>query len=290
MRFWFDDEDPRGAGRLARTATARPGRDDGASRSALALAGPLSELLLDHRDATLMDFGVLGLWAFTNLEMAYALLRVEERRRAYLIAARRTSLLTVALTVTLVVGFDGGARGYVLGNYARRRVVLVGLWCSPARRRRRSCPRDVRGLAPAAALRRADGARRRRGLRAQRRRPRLPAARRLAGRGGPVLGVGQARGGRDPRGARLPARVAAARVLGRRRPRGAAALRARHDRLRARDGLRRRGLRRCSGAGPCACSPRPSTTPRTRRCRGWRSAGRSTACSWSSCRSRAARR
>ena len=38
-----------------------------------------------------MDCGVLGLWAFTNLEMAYALLRVEERRRTYLIAARRTS-------------------------------------------------------------------------------------------------------------------------------------------------------------------------------------------------------
>ena len=28
-----------------------------------------------------MALGVLGLWAFTNLELAYALLRVEERRR-----------------------------------------------------------------------------------------------------------------------------------------------------------------------------------------------------------------
>ncbi len=52
----------------------------------VALAGPLSELLLGTRDAPLMAYGLLGLWAFTNLEIAYALLRVEERRRAYVIA------------------------------------------------------------------------------------------------------------------------------------------------------------------------------------------------------------
>ena len=34
-----------------------------------------------------MAYGVLGLWAFTNLEIAYALLRVDERRRTYLIAS-----------------------------------------------------------------------------------------------------------------------------------------------------------------------------------------------------------
>ncbi len=94
----------------------------------LLLAGPLSELLLGVRDGELMAAGLLGLWAFTNLEVAYALLRVEERRRDYLIASLTNVVLTVGLTVTLVVGLDGGATSYVLGNYLASTVVLLGLW------------------------------------------------------------------------------------------------------------------------------------------------------------------
>ena len=75
-----------------------------------------------------MAYGLLGLWAFTNLEIAYALLRVEERRRAYVIAGVSNVLLTVTLTVVLVVGFDTGARGYVAGNYAASAAVLLVLW------------------------------------------------------------------------------------------------------------------------------------------------------------------
>ena len=51
------------------------------------LAEPLSELVLGTSDATLMSAGVFGIWAFTNLEMAYALLRVSDRRRAYRLRA-----------------------------------------------------------------------------------------------------------------------------------------------------------------------------------------------------------
>ena len=102
---------------------------------AVVFAGAISQALLGTRDATLMAYGVLGLWAFTNLEIAYALLRVDERRRTYLIASVSNVVLTVALTVTLVVGFDGGARGYVLGNYAASTVVLVGLWVFALRHR-----------------------------------------------------------------------------------------------------------------------------------------------------------
>ena len=84
--------------RRGRRAPRAPGaHDDGfvarhARRCALIagvlLAGPLSRLMLGTRDATLMAFGVVGIWTFTNLEMAYALLRVEERRRAYMRASR----------------------------------------------------------------------------------------------------------------------------------------------------------------------------------------------------------
>jgi O-antigen/teichoic acid export membrane protein len=129
VRFWFDDEDHARRLDLARTATAWTLYVSTAvTLVALAFAGPLSRLILDLDDATLMSFGLLGLWAFTNLEMAYALLRVEERRRMYVVAGMVNILLTVALTVTLVVILDKGARGYVLGNYAASTVVLIGLW------------------------------------------------------------------------------------------------------------------------------------------------------------------
>jgi len=129
VRFWFDDADAQRRARLARTTTSFVlVTSTVAGLVAVVLAGPLSRMLLGIHDATLVAYGVLGLWAFTNLEIAYALLRVEERRRAYLIASVSNVLLTVALTVTLVVGFDGGARGYVLGNYAASTIVLFGLW------------------------------------------------------------------------------------------------------------------------------------------------------------------
>jgi O-antigen/teichoic acid export membrane protein len=129
VRFWFDDEDHARRLDLARTATAWTFYTSTAvTLLGLAFAGPLSRLIVVREDATLMSFGLLGLWAFTNLEMAYALLRVEERRREYVVAGVVNILLTVALTVTLVVILDKGARGYVLGNYAASAVVLLGLW------------------------------------------------------------------------------------------------------------------------------------------------------------------
>ncbi|HWI72983.1 MAG TPA: lipopolysaccharide biosynthesis protein [Baekduia sp.] len=129
VRFWFDDEDHARRLDLARTATSWTLYVSTAvTLVALAFAGPLSRLILDLDDSTLMSLGLLGLWAFTNLEMANALLRVEERLKVYVIAAIANILLTVALTVSLVVIADEGARGYVLGNYGASAIVLVGLW------------------------------------------------------------------------------------------------------------------------------------------------------------------
>jgi O-antigen/teichoic acid export membrane protein len=115
---------------------------------ALALAGPLSQLVLGFDDAGIMRIGVLGLWAFTNLEIAYALLRVDELRRRYLIASLANVALTVALTVTLVVVLDQGARGYLLGNYAGSTIVLLGLWWTLHDRLGGSVPGPRVALAP----------------------------------------------------------------------------------------------------------------------------------------------
>jgi O-antigen/teichoic acid export membrane protein len=129
VRMWFGEDDLEARRRLSRTVTATVLLASTAIALLGALvAGPLSRALLGVDDAVLMRVALLGLWAFTNLEVVYALLRVEERRRTYLAASLANVLLTVALTVVLVVGLDGGARGYVAGNYVASAIVLLALW------------------------------------------------------------------------------------------------------------------------------------------------------------------
>jgi O-antigen/teichoic acid export membrane protein len=142
VRFWFDDDDAERRNRLARTTTGSVlAATTAGAAVALLVAGPLSVALLRHRDAVLMGYGILGLWAFTNLEIGYAVLRVEERRRAYLAVSCGNVVLTVLLTVLLVVVAGYGARGYVLGNYAASTIVLLALWVDLAARRRLGVPR-----------------------------------------------------------------------------------------------------------------------------------------------------
>jgi O-antigen/teichoic acid export membrane protein len=145
IRFYFADTDPERQTRLARAATGFVALvSTVCALLALAFAGPLSDLVLGFRDATLMGFAILGLWAFTNLEVAYALLRVDERRGAYVAASVTNVLLTVALTVFLVVIHDYEARGLVAGNFVASSVVLLGLWW--ALRARIGLPRVGAGI------------------------------------------------------------------------------------------------------------------------------------------------
>jgi O-antigen/teichoic acid export membrane protein len=129
IRFYFDDEDLERRARIARTATAAVAWTTTlASLVAVVFAGELSQLLLNSRDPLLVDCAVLGLWAFTNLEMAYAQLRVDERSRTYVLASGANVLMTVAFTVVLVVFANQGARGLLLGNFAASALVVLGLW------------------------------------------------------------------------------------------------------------------------------------------------------------------
>ena len=93
-----------------------------------AFAGPLSELVLGRRDTTLFLIVALGLWTFSNLELANAMLRVDERARLYLRASMVNVALTVAVTFVLVVFRDAGARGLMAGNFAGSTLVLLYLW------------------------------------------------------------------------------------------------------------------------------------------------------------------
>ncbi|HEX8975931.1 MAG TPA: lipopolysaccharide biosynthesis protein [Solirubrobacteraceae bacterium] len=129
LRFYFTDQDPdrraalvgRAAGFLLLVTTLT-------AALLAALAAPLSQLLLSHRDTVTFLVAVLGLWSFTNLELAYGLLRVDERLRAYATASLSNVILTVSGSIVLVVVLGDGARGLLLANYGASTLVLLALW------------------------------------------------------------------------------------------------------------------------------------------------------------------
>jgi O-antigen/teichoic acid export membrane protein len=129
LRFYFTDEDQARRDALARRTIGVLLITTTIAAIVLALAAvPLSRIVLSHRDPTTFRVAVLGLWSFTNLEIAYALLRVDERLRLYAVASLSNVLMTIAASLVLVVGFGDGARGLLLGNYAASTLVLFALW------------------------------------------------------------------------------------------------------------------------------------------------------------------
>jgi O-antigen/teichoic acid export membrane protein len=129
IRFYFDDDDRQRRARIARTAIATVAWTTTlASLLALLFASAISKLLLGYRDALLIDCAIVGLWSFTNIEMAYAQLRVDERARAYVFASGANVAMTVIFTVALVVIAGQGARGLLLGNFGASAIVVLGLW------------------------------------------------------------------------------------------------------------------------------------------------------------------
>jgi O-antigen/teichoic acid export membrane protein len=137
LRFYFTDEDRDRRDALARQAIGFLLIATTVAAAALAIAAaPLSRVVLGYRDPTTFRVAVLGLWSFTNLELAYGLLRVDERLRLYAIASLSNVLMTVAASVVLVVGVGDGARGLLLGNYGASTIVLVCLWYAMRRRLR----------------------------------------------------------------------------------------------------------------------------------------------------------
>jgi O-antigen/teichoic acid export membrane protein len=129
LRFYYSDDDQERRDALARRTVGFLLVSTTIVSIVLAVfAAPLSRLVLGYRDPAIFRIAVLGLWAFTNLEMAYALLRVDERLRAYATATLTNVVLTIASSVVLVVVAGKGARGLLLGNYGASTVVLLALW------------------------------------------------------------------------------------------------------------------------------------------------------------------
>jgi O-antigen/teichoic acid export membrane protein len=92
---------------------------------ALALAGPLSELLLGRSDPGLARLAVLGLWALTLWEYVLTLLRLDERARAYFAITVINVIVTIPFTVWLIVVEDMGADGILLGTFGTGVIFLA---------------------------------------------------------------------------------------------------------------------------------------------------------------------
>jgi O-antigen/teichoic acid export membrane protein len=135
LRYHFADADQAQRDALARRAALFTLISTTLASVALAsFAAPLSTLILGHQDVPIFLIAVLGLWSFTNLELAYGMLRVDERVRAYATASLINVALTIAASVILVVVLGKGARGLLLANYGASTVVLLGLWWMLRRR------------------------------------------------------------------------------------------------------------------------------------------------------------
>jgi O-antigen/teichoic acid export membrane protein len=147
IRFYYSDEDRDRRDALARRATLfLLVATTLAALVAIAAARPLSHLALGHTDVPTFLIGVLGLWTFTNLELAYGLLRVDERVRAYAAATVTNVIVTVITSVILVVAVGMGARGLLLANYGTSTAVLLVLWWTSRRRLARAGRRPAEAL------------------------------------------------------------------------------------------------------------------------------------------------
>jgi O-antigen/teichoic acid export membrane protein len=134
LRFYYlDDEDPREVVRS--TFAGLFWLSTAGALLAFPFAGQIADLLLPlDKDDALYEFApdlvriaIAGLWVLTLWEFLLTLFRLEERARAFFVTTILNVLAAIALTVVLVVGFDEGARGLLLGSYATGAAFVIGL-------------------------------------------------------------------------------------------------------------------------------------------------------------------
>jgi O-antigen/teichoic acid export membrane protein len=92
------------------------------------LAHPISQLLFDTADRVgLVRASFVGLWAQMNYAQLTSLFRVEQRSVAFVVASLANVLITIGATVVLVVAFDLGALGVIVGNFTGTLAVYAAL-------------------------------------------------------------------------------------------------------------------------------------------------------------------
>ncbi|HET9094809.1 MAG TPA: oligosaccharide flippase family protein [Solirubrobacteraceae bacterium] len=137
LRYYFVDEDPARRDALVRRAVLFLFATTTVVCLGLLLpAAPLARLITSEPVPGAFRVAVLGIWSFTNLELAQAVLRVDERLRAYAVVNSINVAVTVAASLVLVVGLNRGYEGLLIANYGTSTLVLFGLWWHLRRRLR----------------------------------------------------------------------------------------------------------------------------------------------------------
>jgi O-antigen/teichoic acid export membrane protein len=91
-------------------------------------APQIAQLLYkSHEHVDLVRAAFVGLWATMNYDQLTALFRVEERSISYSIASLANVFLTITMTLLLVIVFDQGPRGVIVGNFSGTLAVYVVL-------------------------------------------------------------------------------------------------------------------------------------------------------------------
>ena len=129
LRYYYIDKDPARRDALVRRSVLFLLATTTVACIVLVIpAGPLSRLVTSEHVPGAFRVAVLGIWSFTNLELAQAVLRVDERLRAYAVVNSINVLVTVSVSLVLVVGLDKGYEGLLIANYGTSTLVLFGLW------------------------------------------------------------------------------------------------------------------------------------------------------------------
>lgn len=128
LRHWYTAR-PEQRPRLQRTIQWSVAAVSAVLGGLLVLVAPwFADSVLSGVDPGLVRIAGAALLIYCNLDLAQALLRARDDRRTYLLTSVTNVLLTVTLTVLLVVVFDRGVRGFLVGNYVASTVVLLFLW------------------------------------------------------------------------------------------------------------------------------------------------------------------
>ncbi len=129
FRFYFDSADPSRRLLVVRTAFWYV---MAASTATLILGVAFSRQISwvlfhtqHHADLVIASF--IGLWAAMNYDQMTSLFRVEQRSTAYVAATLTNVGITIAATVLLVVAFDQGPLGVLVGNFTGTLLVYVAL-------------------------------------------------------------------------------------------------------------------------------------------------------------------
>jgi O-antigen/teichoic acid export membrane protein len=129
FRFYFDSAEPDSRLLVVRTAFWYVmAASTAVVIAGVALSQPISWVLFHTRShGGLVIAAFIGLWSAMNYEQMTSLFRVEQRSTAYVTATLANVAITIAATVLLVVVFDEGPLGVLVGNFTGTLAVYAAL-------------------------------------------------------------------------------------------------------------------------------------------------------------------